>query len=82
VTGKLFVAYAAMPILIRQTMTRSHNNDEEAMWAIAEQHGMHYVNLGEVVIPPAVIGLVPEAVARESIAIPLAEAHGKLTLQR
>ena len=53
---------------------------EDVMRAMAEQHGLDYVNLNEVVIPPAVVELVPESVARENIAIPLAEADGKLTV--
>jgi type IV pilus assembly protein PilB len=61
-------------------MTRKHNNDEEAIRAMAKWHGLDYVNLGEVVIPPAVIALVPESIARENIAIPFAEADGKLTI--
>jgi type IV pilus assembly protein PilB len=55
---------------------------EDVMRAMAEQHGLDYVNLNEVVIPPAVVELVPESVARENIAIPLAaaESDGKLTV--
>ena len=47
---------------------------------MAEQHGLDYVNLSEVVIPPSVVELVPESVARENAAIPLSEADGKLTV--
>ena len=50
------------------------------MRAMAEQHGLDYVNLGEVVIPPSVVELVPESVARENVAIPLAESDGTLTV--
>ena len=53
---------------------------EEVMRAMAEQHGLDYVNLNEVVIPPSVVELVPESVARENVAIPLAESDGKLTV--
>ena len=45
---------------------------------MAEQHGRDYVNLAEVVIPPNVVELVPESVARENAVIPLAEGDGKL----
>ena len=38
---------------------------EDVMRAMAEQHGLDYVNLAEVNIPPSVVELVPESVARE-----------------
>ena len=53
---------------------------EEVMRAVAEENGLDYVNLSEVVIPPAVIELVPESVARENAVIPLAEGDGRLTV--
>jgi len=53
---------------------------EDVMRAMAEQHGLDYVNLSEVVIPPSVVELVPESVARENVAIPLAESDGTLTI--
>ena len=39
---------------------------DDVMRAKAQQHGMEYVDLTEVVIPPAVVELVPESVAREN----------------
>ena len=51
---------------------------EEVMRAMAEQHGRDYVNLSEVVIPPSVVELVPESVARENAILPLAEEDGTL----
>ena len=45
---------------------------------MAEQHGLDYVNLSEVVIPPSVVELVPESVARENAILPLAEEDGEL----
>jgi type IV pilus assembly protein PilB len=53
---------------------------EDITRALAEQHGLDYVNLSEVVIPPAVVELVPESVARENAVIPLSEGDGKLTV--
>ena len=50
------------------------------MRAVAEQHGLNYVNLAEVVIPPSVVELVPEAVARENAVLPLSEGDGRLTV--
>ena len=41
------------------------------MRAMARQHGLAYVNLSEVVIPPSVVELVPESVARENKILPL-----------
>ena len=51
---------------------------EDVMRAIAEQHGRDYVNLAEVVIPPSVVELVPESVARENAVLPMAESDGEL----
>ena len=53
---------------------------DEVMRAMAEQHGQEYVNLSEVAIPPSVVELVPESVARENAVLPLAEGDGKLTV--
>ena len=53
---------------------------EDITRALAEQHGLDYVNLSEVVIPPSVVELVPESVARENAVIPLSEGDGKLTV--
>ena len=43
---------------------------EDVSRAIAEQHGLNYVNLSDVDIPPLVIELVPESVARENAVSP------------
>jgi type IV pilus assembly protein PilB len=43
----------------------------EVMSAIAEKHGMQFVDLNELDIPKAVVELVPESVARENIVLPL-----------
>jgi type IV pilus assembly protein PilB len=51
---------------------------EDVMRAMAEQHGLDYVNLSEVAIPPSVVELVPESVARENVVLPLAEEDGAL----
>ncbi|NLE38388.1 MAG: Flp pilus assembly complex ATPase component TadA, partial [Pirellulaceae bacterium] len=51
---------------------------EEIMRAMAKQHRLDYVNLSEVVIPPSVVELVPESVARENFILPLAESSGEL----
>ncbi|MHB1035804.1 MAG: GspE/PulE family protein [Pirellulales bacterium] len=51
---------------------------EEVMRAMAKQHNLDYVNLNEVVIPPSIVELVPESVARENVILPMAEEDGAL----
>ncbi len=51
---------------------------EEVMRAVAEQHGLDYVNLREISISPSVIELVPESVARENAILPMSEDDGQL----
>jgi len=51
---------------------------EEVMRAMAQQHGLDYINLNEVVIPPSIIELLPESVARENAVLPMAEEDGAL----
>ncbi|NMC20397.1 MAG: Flp pilus assembly complex ATPase component TadA [Thermogutta sp.] len=51
---------------------------EEVMSVLAEQHGLQFVDLSSVVIPPNVVELVPESVARENVVLPIAEEDGQL----
>ncbi len=51
---------------------------EEVMRAIAEEMGYDYVDLSEVAIPPNVIELVPESVARENAILPMDDVDGVL----
>ena len=51
---------------------------DEVMRAIAEEHRLDFVDLGEVVIPPNVIELMPESVARENAVLPMSEDDGTL----
>jgi type IV pilus assembly protein PilB len=53
---------------------------EDVTRAIAEQNGLNYINVNEVNIPPSVIELVPESVARENAVLPLSEGDGRLTV--
>ena len=53
---------------------------EEVSKAMAKQHHLKYINLSEVVIPPSVVELVPESVARENAILPLEENEGELTV--
>lgn len=43
----------------------------ECMSALAEHHGVQFVDMTELEIPKAVIELVPESVARENVVLPL-----------
>jgi type IV pilus assembly protein PilB len=51
---------------------------EEVMLAIAQEHGLQYVDLKEISIPSNVIELVPESVARENVILPMAEDEDSL----
>jgi type IV pilus assembly protein PilB len=51
---------------------------DEVMRAMARTHGLDFVNLNEVVIPPSVLELVPESIARENAVLPLAEEDGSI----
>src|SRR5262245_50177028 len=46
--------------------------------ALAEAHGVPFIDLTAVTIPQAVIELVPESVARENVVLPLALAGSAL----
>ena len=51
---------------------------DEVMQAIAAEHHLDFINLDEITIPPAVIELVPESVARENVILPMAEEEDSL----
>src|SRR5207247_11445273 len=53
---------------------------EDVMSDIAEVHGFQFVNLAEINIPPSVIELVPESVARENVVLPMAQDNGALKI--
>lgn len=53
---------------------------DDVMMAFAEHNGMEFVNLEDLTIPPSVIELVPESVARENIVIPLSQENGMLKI--
>jgi type IV pilus assembly protein PilB len=53
---------------------------EEIMAAIAEHSGLKSVNLTDMTIPPSIIEMVPESVARENVVLPLAEENGTLQI--
>src|SRR5262245_55583446 len=47
-----------------------YTTKEQVMAAVAEFNGIQYINLADATIPPAVIELVPESVARENVVLP------------
>jgi len=51
---------------------------DEVMRAMAKEHGLEFIDLNEVVIPPSIVELVPESVARENAILPMAEEDGAL----
>jgi type IV pilus assembly protein PilB len=61
-------------VLIKQ----GYASAEQVMQAMADLHGYEFFDLRDVPIPPSVVELVPESVARENAVIPLAEEDGAL----
>ena len=51
---------------------------DDIMKAKAEQHGLPFVELKEIEIPPSVIELVPESLARENVVMPLSQESGSI----
>ena len=60
-------------VLVKQGYATS----EQVMQAMADMHGYEFFDLRDVPIPPSVVELVPESVARENAVIPLAEEDGR-----
>ncbi len=61
-----------------QLVVLGYATDDEVMRAIAKEHGLEFIDLNEVVIPPSIVELVPESVARENAILPMAEEDGAL----
>lgn len=57
-----------------------HATSEQVFRAMADQHGVSYIDLDKASIPASVIELVPESVAREHAVLPLNEDDGRLTV--
>jgi type IV pilus assembly protein PilB len=55
-------------------------SNEDVLSAVAEFHGMQFVNLTDVTIPPSVVELVPESVARENVVLPMSQENGALKI--
>jgi tetratricopeptide (TPR) repeat protein len=58
--------------LIDAMVKLGHASEEQVMRAMAEFNGLPFIDLTEVTIPPAIIELMPESVARENVVLPLA----------
>ena len=52
--------------------------EEQVMRVLAKIHDYEFVDLNNVPIPPAIVELVPESVARENVVIPFSEEDNKL----
>src|SRR5688500_17195003 len=62
---------------IQDTLVKlGYVSTDQVMSAIAEFHGLQFVDLTEVTVPPSVIELVPESVARENVVLPMAQEGG------
>lgn len=59
-------------------VTLGYATEEEVMKALAKHYRMEYFDLAQIEIPDSVIELMPEAVARENVVIPMAETVGGL----
>jgi len=49
----------------------NYGSPEEVMRAIAEQHSLEFVSLTDLTVPPSVVEMVPESVARENRVMPI-----------
>jgi type IV pilus assembly protein PilB len=66
---------------LQETLVKlGYATNEQVMSAIAEFHGLQFIDLAEVTIPPAVVELVPESVARENVILPLSQENGALKI--
>ncbi|MDR1141158.1 MAG: GspE/PulE family protein [Planctomycetaceae bacterium] len=58
-------------IHVRDAIVRlGYASSEDVTKAVAEEYGREYIDLNGVVIPPAIVELVPESVARENGILP------------
>ena len=66
--------------LVETLIQLGYASGDDVMRAMAEQHDLEYIHLEDTVIPPAIVELVPESVARENIVLPYKEESGTLTV--
>jgi type IV pilus assembly protein PilB len=68
-----------MNVPIEEALARlGYADTDDIMKAKAEQHGMPFIELREIEIPPSVVELVPESLARENVVMPLAQENGAI----
>src|SRR5436853_5845423 len=68
-------------VKLQDALTKlNYASPQEVMSAIAEFHNMQYVDLKGITIPPSVVELVPESVARENQVIPLSHENNALQI--
>jgi hypothetical protein len=63
-----------------QEIIAKHASAEEATRAVADHFKVPYIDLTDVTIPPSVIALVPESVARENVILPISQEGGALKI--
>ena len=59
---------------------KSYATLDQIRSAIAEHPGVKSVNLSNMRIPPTIIAMIPESVARENVLIPIGEENGMLQI--
>src|SRR5689334_5445879 len=64
--------------VVDQLVILGYASDDEVMRAVAKEHSLDFIDLNEVVIPPSIVELVPESVARENAILPMSEEDGSL----
>jgi type IV pilus assembly protein PilB len=66
---------------LQETLVKlGYCSPQDLMSAIAEFHGLQFIDLTEVTIPQAVVELLPESVARENVVLPLSQENGILKI--
>jgi type IV pilus assembly protein PilB len=66
-------------VSIEEALTKlGYADPDDIMKAKAEQHGLPFIELREIEIPPSVVELVPESLARENNVMPLAAEGGTI----
>lgn len=72
---------ASTGIRLQEALAKlNYASTKEVMSAIAEHHSMEFADLTDIQIPPSVIEMVPESVARENTVIPLSHENNTLKI--
>lgn len=54
--------------------------DEDISMALARQFNLKFISLKDITIPPAVINIIPESIARKHVAIPVSKEDNSMTV--